>query len=148
MEPSGILGTRAHLGADLALIGSILVAIAFTVGAWLARRGQYEAHRWVQTIAAVVNLLLVLGIMIPALINVDPAENVDLPGSAFLSMTGHEIVGTVALLFGLFVVLRGNNLVPERFKFRNYKPYMRWAYGLYMAATLVGIAVYAVLYMR
>lgn len=147
MEPGGLLGTKASLGADIALIGSIVVAITFTVGAWLARRGQYEAHRWVQTVAALVNLLLVLGIMIPALINVDPTENVTLPPSAFLYMTGHEILGAAALLFGLFVVLRGNNLVPARLKFRNYKPYMRWAYGLYIAATLIGVAVYAVLYL-
>jgi uncharacterized membrane protein YozB (DUF420 family) len=147
MQPTGILGTEASLGADIALIGSIIVAVAFTVGAWLARRGQYEAHRWVQTGAAIVNLLLVLGIMIPALVNVDPAENVDLPPSAFLYMTGHEILGGAALLFGLFVVLRGNNLVPARLRFNNYKPYMRWAYALYMAATLIGVAVYAVLYL-
>lgn len=147
MEVAGFLGTRASLGADVALVGSILVLLAFTVGAWLARRGQYAAHGWVQTAGVVVNLLLVFGIMIPSLLSVDPAENVDLPASAFVYMTGHEIVGTVAMLFGLFVVLRGHELVPARFKFRTYKPYMRWAYGLYLAATLVGVAVYAVLYL-
>jgi uncharacterized membrane protein YozB (DUF420 family) len=146
MDVPGFLGTTASLGADLALVGSIIVAVLFTVGAWLALRGQYEAHRWVQTAAAVLNLLLVLGLMIPALLSVDPTENVELPPSAFVYMTGHEIVGVIAVLFGLFVVLRGNNLVPERLKFKRYKPYMRWAYGLYIAATLIGIAVYLVLY--
>jgi uncharacterized membrane protein YozB (DUF420 family) len=147
IDTPGFLGTEASLGADLALLGSIVVALAFTLGAWLARRGQYEAHRWVQTVAAVVNVLLVFGIMIPSLISVDPAENVELPASAFLYMTGHEILGAAALGFGLFVVLRGNGLVPAPLRFRNYKPYMRWAYGLYMAATLIGVAVYLVLYL-
>lgn len=146
MEGPGFLGTEASLGADIALVGSIIVALAFSVGAGLAIRGRYEAHRWVQTAAAVVNLLLVLGIMIPSLVTVDPRENVDLPPSAFLYMTGHEILGAGALLFGLFVVLRGNSLVPARLRFNNYKPYMRWAYGLYLAATLVGVAVYVALY--
>lgn len=144
---TGFLGTTASLGADIALVGSIIVALAFTAGAWLARRGQYEAHRWVQTAAAVVNLLLVFGIMIPSLLAVDPEENVELPASAFLYMTGHEILGVAALVFGLYVVLRGNGLVPERLKFKNYRPYMRWAYGLYLAATLIGVAVYGVLYL-
>ncbi len=148
MDGPGFLGTEASLAADIALVGSIIVALLFTVGAWLALRQRYEAHRWVQTAGAVINALLVLGIMIPALLSVDPAENVDLPPSAFLYMSGHEVVGAIALLFGLFVVLRGNNLVPERLKFRNYKPYMRWAYGLYIAATLIGIVVYLVLYTR
>lgn len=146
MHTPGFLGTAASLGADIALVGSIIVALAFTVGAWLALRGRYEAHRWVQTGGAVVNALLVFGIMIPLLLAVDPSENVDLPPSAFLFMTGHELVGVAALVFGLFVVLRGNGLVPERLRFNNYKPFMRWAYGLYIAATLIGIAVYTVLY--
>lgn len=146
MHGPGFLGTTASLGADLALVGSILVALAFSLGAWLAWRRQYGAHRLVQTVAALVNLALVLGLMIPALLAVDPAENVDLPASALVLMTGHEILGTVALLFGLFVVLRGNELVPARLRFQNYKPSMRWAYGLYLAATLIGVAVYLVLY--
>ncbi len=147
MDTPGFLGTEATLGADLALVGSIVVALAFTVGAWLAIRGRYEAHRWVQTAGALVNLALVLGLMIPSLLAVDPSENVDLPPSAFLYMTGHEIIGAVALIFGLFVVLRGNGLVPERLRFQNYKPFMRWAYGLYLAATLIGVVVYLVLYL-
>jgi uncharacterized membrane protein YozB (DUF420 family) len=147
VDGPGFLGTEASLGADLALVGSVVVMLIFTVGAWLALRRQYEAHRWAQTVGAVLNAALVFGIMIPALINVDPAENVDLPPSAFIYMTGHEIVGAVALLFGLFVVLRGNGLVPERLRFENYKLYMRWAYALYLIATLVGVAVYLVLYL-
>ncbi|NTU80370.1 MAG: DUF420 domain-containing protein [Chloroflexales bacterium] len=147
MGTQGFLGTTAPMGADIALLGSIAVAVALTVGAWLAIRGRYEAHRWVQTAAAAINLLLVLGIMIPSLISVKPSENADLPPSAFLYMTGHEILGALALLFGLFVVLRGNNLVPARLRFNRYKPFMRWAYGLYLAATLIGIAVYLVLYL-
>lgn len=146
MDTPGFLGTEASLAADIALVGSIVVALAFTVGAWLALRGRYEAHRWVQTGGAVLNALLVFGIMIPSLLTVDPSENVDLPPSAFLYMSGHELVGAAALIFGLFVVLRGNGLVPARLRFDNYKPFMRWAYGLYMAATLIGVAVYLVLY--
>jgi uncharacterized membrane protein YozB (DUF420 family) len=147
MDTPGFLGTEASLGADIALVGSIIVALTFAVGAWLALRKRYEAHRWVQTAGAVLNALLVFGLMIPMLLSVDPSENVDLPPSAFLYMTGHEIVGAAALVFGLFVVLRGNGLVPARLQFNNYKPYMRWAFGLYMAATLIGIAVYSVLYL-
>jgi uncharacterized membrane protein YozB (DUF420 family) len=147
MRQPGFLGTEASLGADIALVGSLLVMIAFSVGAYLALRGQYEAHRWVQTGAAVANLLLVLGIMIPALLSVKPEDNAELPPSAFVAMPAHELLGLAGLLFGLFVVLRGNGLVPARLQFQNYKPYMRVAYALYLIATLVGVAVYLVLYL-
>jgi uncharacterized membrane protein YozB (DUF420 family) len=56
----------------------------------------------------------------------------------------HAIIGFVALTFGLFVTLRGNELVPQPLKFNNYKRYMRIAYGLYMAATLLGVWVYII----
>ncbi len=62
--------------------------------------------------------------------------------SFYLTTIVHALIGVVALPFGLFVVLRGNELVPERLKFSSYKPYMRVAYGLYMLVILLGIGVY------
>ncbi len=60
--------------------------------------------------------------------------------------TLHGIMGAAALLFGVFVMLRGNELVPKRLRFNNYLPYMRWAYALYMAATLGGILIYVIVF--
>ena len=36
-------------------------------------------------------------------------------------------------------MLRGHNLVPKRLRFNNYKLFMRWAYALYMLATIGGV---------
>jgi uncharacterized membrane protein YozB (DUF420 family) len=141
----GLLGTRATMASDIILIGSILVAITLTIGVILAIRGRYENHRWVQTSAASLNVLLVLT-MIGSLLTVDPAHNVGLPPIAFVLMPAHEFVGAAAVLFGVFVTLRGNELVPRRLKFSNYKRFMRIAYALYMAATLIGVGVYIVLH--
>ncbi len=57
-------------------------------------------------------------------------------------MLAHALVGVVALVFGTFVMLRGNNLVPRALEFKNYKLFMRSAYGLYMLGTLLGVWVY------
>jgi plastocyanin len=46
------------------------------------------------------------------------------------------------------VALRGNELVPRALKFRNYKLFMRTAYGMYMLVTLLGIWVYSVWYVN
>jgi uncharacterized membrane protein YozB (DUF420 family) len=145
MAGGGFLGTRASLTADLILVGSLLVAVLLTIGVVLAVRGRYDTHRWVQTTAASVNALLVL-LMIGSLITVDPSHNVGLPPIAFTLMPAHEGVGAVAVLFGLFVTLRANGLMPRRLQFSNYKRFMRVAYALYLAATLVGLGVYAALY--
>jgi hypothetical protein len=46
------------------------------------------------------------------------------------------------MLLGIFVVLRGNNLVPSALRFKNYKLFMRTSYALYMLATALGVIVY------
>jgi uncharacterized membrane protein YozB (DUF420 family) len=50
------------------------------------------------------------------------------------------------MLLGVFVVLRGHNLVPKAMRFKDYKPFMRGAYVLYLLSTLLGIVVYVSVY--
>lgn len=139
----GFLGTSANFAADMTLTISLGVALLFTVGFLLARARRYTAHRWVQTTAASLNAILVGWMMIL------PFRDFVLPGipghldERFYAITTiHGLVGAAALIFGVFVVLRGNELVPASLKFRDYKRFMRVAYGLYMAATLIGVLVY------
>ena len=55
-------------------------------------------------------------------------------------------VHSVGLVLGVFVVLRGNELVPAGLRFTNYKAFMRSSYALYMLGTLMGIFVYIAAY--
>lgn len=47
-----------------------------------------------------------------------------------------------AFFFGNFVVLRGHRLLPQRLRFKDYKAFMRTAYGLYLATTALGVWTY------
>jgi uncharacterized membrane protein YozB (DUF420 family) len=139
----GFLGTAANFAADATLVIMLAIALAFSVGFGLARMGKYEAHRWVQTSAAVLSGGLVVWLMIL------PYRDFILPGvpgrlgEAFYGVTTlHAVVGAVALPFGMFVVLRGNRLVPGFLRFRNYKLFMRTAYVLYMLTIFLGVLVY------
>lgn len=141
----GFLGTAGNFATDATLVLMLAVALLFSIGFALARMGKYEAHRWVQTSGAVLSSGLVLWLMIL------PYRDFILPGlpgrlaEPFYAVTTlHALVGAVAFPFGAFVVLRGHQLVPARLRFRNYKLYMRTAYGLYMAAIALGILVYIV----
>jgi hypothetical protein len=60
--------------------------------------------------------------------------------------TIHAIVGAIGVVLGVFVALRGNELVPKALRFKNYKAFMLPAYGLYMAGTALGVAVYLVVF--
>ena len=110
----------------------------------LAVRGNYGAHRVFQTSAATLNAILVLWLMVlPFRDFVAPASNPGgLPLSAIATTRIHAAVGFAALVFGLFVTLRANKLMPKFLRFNNYKAFMRIAYALYMLATLIGLFVY------
>lgn len=143
----GFLGTGATLRSDLTLLLIIFTAILFNIGFILARRKHFDAHRWVQTSAVILNSLVVLISMVTSyIIHILPGIPSKLAQGDYAVTTIHGIIGALALIFGIFVMLRGNELVPQRLKFQNYKPFMRWAYGLYMLATLGGIAVYVIVF--
>lgn len=144
LHQPGFLGTSANWAADMTLLASLLVAALFSLGVLFAVRRQYRAHRLAQTTAVLANAVLVLWLMIlPFRDFVVPPDNPGgLPAAAILTTRIHAAVGAAALIFGFFVMLRGNGLVPQFLQFSNYKAYMRVAYILYMTATLIGIFVY------
>src|SRR3970040_83116 len=77
LHAPGFLGTNANFAADMPLVLSILVALIFTTGAWIAKKAQgiekryskgsperaaarrmFKQHRWIQTSGAVLNVIL------------------------------------------------------------------------------------------
>lgn len=143
LHSPGFLGTHANFAADMTLVMSILVALVFTVGYWLARKGKYDTHKWVQTTGAVVNVILVLWLMLLPYRDFIVRDSGGPRDSVFYYVTTiHATVGFFAFVFGNFVVLRGHGLVPEKLRFNKYKPYMRTAYALYIVTTLLGVWTY------
>lgn len=143
LHSPGFLGTNGNFAADMTLVLGIIVGVMFTIGFILARMGKYEAHRWVQTSAASLNLILVLWLMVLPFrdfIVYNKAGN--MPHYFYVITTLHATIGTIALLLGVFVVLRANKLLPDFLRFKDYKLFMRTSYALYMLATLIGIWVY------
>ena len=143
LHQPGFLGTSANFAADMTLVLSLLVAAALTAGFVLARRGDYRTHRVIQTAAAGTNAVLVLWLMILPFRDFIAPGVPERLGERFYGVTTlHALVGACALVLGLYVVLRANGLMPKPLRFHNYKGFMRVSYALYIAATLLGIAVY------
>jgi uncharacterized membrane protein YozB (DUF420 family) len=143
----GFLGTKATLRSDLTLVLILVTAVLFTIGWRLARQKRYKAHRWVQTASAILNTLVVLISMVTSyILHILPGIPAKLGEGDYLVTSVHGMVGAIALLLGVFVTLRGNELVPKSLRFNNYKLFMRWAYALYMLATLGGVIVYIIVF--
>ena len=58
----------------------------------------------------------------------------------------HAVVGAIGVVLGVFVALRGHELVPKALRFSDYKAFMRTAYVVYMAGTVLGVILYLILY--
>jgi uncharacterized membrane protein YozB (DUF420 family) len=143
----GFLGTRAPLHSDLSLTLILFSALLFTIGWRLAVRKNFEAHRWVQTAAAILNTLVVLAVMIASfIIYILPGIPGKLLQGTYGVTTVHAFIGMFGLLLGVFVVLRANGLLPRAWHFKNYKLFMRTSYALYMLSTLLGVIVYVAVY--
>ncbi|MCO6451389.1 MAG: hypothetical protein J5I90_11440 [Caldilineales bacterium] len=160
----GFLGTSANLAADATLVFMLMIGAIFTFGAYLAKKAQsierkyekgsperagagklFRRHRWVQTTGGVLSTILVLWMMIlPYRDFVAPGIPALLGQPFFLVTTIHALVGFFAFMIGIYVVLRGNKLLPKAISFDNYKPWMRTAYVLYIVTILLGVAVYVV----
>lgn len=143
----GFLGTGAPFLSDLSLVLISFTSLLMTLGWQLARRAHYEVHRWVQTVAVALNTVVAVGAMLRSfLTHILPGIPSKLLQGDYAVTTIHAVVGTVGVLLGVFIVLRGNGLVPAAFRFSNYKPVMLTAYVLYMTATLLGISVYVLVF--
>ena len=146
-DQAGFLDTKAQLGADISLVLTLIAAVLFTVGWRLAVGQRIEAHRRIMTVAVLLNGAVVLVWMVRSFVlYVWPKLPAGLDQRAYAVNAVHAVIGVVGLVLGVFVMLRGNELVPAALKFSNYKAYMRTSYALYMLATLAGVVVYVVAY--
>jgi uncharacterized membrane protein YozB (DUF420 family) len=146
---TGLIGVTTPFGANLSLVVMVVAAVLFTIGWRLAVRKRFEAHRWVQTVAVCLNAALVLGWMVRYFVlYVLPELPARLGQVAYGITTVHAVVGAIGLVLGVFVALRGNDLVPQALRFTNYKAFMRTSYAVYMLATVLGVLVYVNTYVH
>jgi len=147
LEGAGFLRPHSSIGADLSLVIIIAAFVMLTIGVVLAKSKRYEAHRWVQTSAVVLNAVPVVFWMIRSFrLFILP----DLPGNLSKSVdaitTVHAVAGVIGTVIGLFVMIRANQLEARGEGLSRYKNLMRTAYVVYLVATALGIWVYIAIY--
>jgi uncharacterized membrane protein YozB (DUF420 family) len=143
----GFLGTNAPFISDLSLILMLVTAALLTYGRHLARRKRYKTHGRIQTAAVILSTVVALTFMLYSFVKHSlPGVPSRLLEGDFGISTLHAIVGSIAVVLGVFVVLRGHNLVPKALRFKNYRSTMRASYRIYMLATLLGITVYVLVF--
>ena len=144
---SGFITARSSLGADLSLVASVAAVVLLTVGVLLVRRRHYDAHRWLQSGAVVLNAVPALLWMAVSLVRyILPGVPGTLAEHGHMLAAVHGAVGACGVALGLFLLVRGNQLMARGQSLRRYRTVMRTAYVLYLAGMVLGVALYVVTY--
>jgi uncharacterized membrane protein YozB (DUF420 family) len=136
------------LFSDLVLIFEFAVAGLLLVGAYLAHRGRIRAHMYLQSSMVLVNIPVILVWMVPQfLAYVLPGLPGEIGKPFYLVPTLMLIAGGAAEILGIYILLvAGTTLIPERYRFRRYKLWMRSELALWWGVLLAGVTTYYVWY--
>lgn len=147
---NGFLGTGATFSADLNLVVQVAMGVALLFGWRLARKGQFQTHKYCQSTVIVLNLVMIALIMAPSLQRqVFSGITMQFRDSYYVITTLHAALGTMAALLGIYIVLSaGTGFLPRSFRLNRYKPWMRTEIVLWWMVVLIGIGTYIVWYGR
>jgi len=139
---------QSPLYADLVLFLEIGIALGLLVGAWLARKRKFREHTWCQSVAVLLNLVLVAVVMVPTFREqVSPKIPAKL-GKSYVGLpAAHGALGGIVEVIALYSLLAaGTKLLPERLRIRRYKLWMRTVLVAWWLVLLLGAATYVRLY--
>lgn len=145
---SFLLGNSAPEGADLILLFELAVGLTLVAGMFVVRRGHIRAHLYIQSSMVLLNIPVILAWMVPHyLTGVAPDLVEEFAGPSYLLPTVMLVAGAAAELLGIYILLvAGTPWVPERFRFRRYKLWMRTELILWWTVIAAGCSTYYVWY--
>ena len=134
--------------SDVVAVFEIAVAALLIAGMFVVRQGHVRIHSYIQASMVLVNIPVVLTWMVPSYLTyVLPGIPGDLSMPAYYVPTMMLVAGGAAEALGVYIILvAATNLVPERFRFRNYKLWMRTELVLWWSVVLLGLLTYYLFY--
>lgn len=140
----GLFPAGAPPLADVAAVVEVALAVMLLVGTVLVRRGNVRLHQWIQSSVILVNIPIVLYAMVPPYLQfVAPHVGADLGSAPVLVPTLMLVAGGAAEALGVYIILvAGTTWIPERFRFRRYKLWMRTEVALWWAVVVAGLTTY------
>jgi uncharacterized membrane protein YozB (DUF420 family) len=135
---------QSPLYADLVLLLEIAIGLALLVGAWLARKRKFREHAWCQSVAVLLNLVIVAMVMVPTFREqVNPKIPAKLGRSYVGLPAAHGALGGIVELTALYIlVAAGTKVLPEGLRIRRYKLWMRAVLVAWWLVLLLGAATY------
>jgi uncharacterized membrane protein YozB (DUF420 family) len=144
----GFLGTQAGFAADITLLLQVVMGVSLIAGVFLARAKRFVMHGICQTTVLLLNLVVIALFMWPSFsFQVLPGLPKHFARLHYSVAALHGILGGMTELFGLYILLvAGTNIVPEAWRFRRWKLWMRVELALWLFVLLFGGATYLIWY--
>ena len=144
----GFLGTQAGFGADITLVLQVVMGASLIAGAFLARARRYVLHGICQTAVLLLNLVTIASFMWPSFsLQVLPGLPKHFARRHYTVAALHGVLGGITELLGLYILLvAGTNIVPEAWRFRRWKLWMRVELALWLFVLLFGVGTYLIWY--
>jgi len=129
----------------LTLLLEIVMGVGLLIGAQLARLRRYRWHAWCQSSIVLLNLVLIALTMLPAFHRQVLPRLLGRIGKPYYALaTAHAALGGVAEFGGMYILLAaGTEILPEKFRIKRYKLWMRSVLVLWWTVLFLGIATYA-----
>jgi uncharacterized membrane protein YozB (DUF420 family) len=141
---SWLFPPAAPVVADAGAVVEVVMAGILLVGWLLVRHGHIRLHRLLQSSVILVNIPIVLYAMVPPYLEfVAPFVPGQLDEARILVPSLMLVAGAAAEFLGVYIILvAGTTWIPERFRFRRYKLWMRTELVLWWAVVLAGLTTY------
>jgi uncharacterized membrane protein YozB (DUF420 family) len=144
----GFFPSDSPVTSDLVLLVEVAIALLLLVGMFVIRAGHVRAHKYLQSSMVLVNIPIVLTWMVPQYLTyVLPGLPGEIGEQFYFVPTVMLILGAAAEALGVYIVLvAGTDWLPDRWRFRNYKVWMRTELALWWGVILFGFTTYYVWY--
>ena len=137
--------TTAPWIADVTFLLELALGAGLLAGALLARAGRYRVHAACQSVIVLLNLMVIVLTMLPSFHRQVLPKLPGRIGKPYYALAAmHAALGGIAELGGLYILLAvGTTVLPEKFRIRRYKFWMRGVLLPWWIVLLLGIATYA-----
>ncbi|UCC58196.1 MAG: DUF420 domain-containing protein [Candidatus Bathyarchaeum sp.] len=144
---TGILGTNAHLGADINLILQIIMFLLLIIGLIYKKKRKFRIHGSIMAIAVILHVITFLTVMVPPFLegfNYFITTTSDFRVQMTLA---HAIPGAIAMILGIVLVemwaIRPSNIATCSKR----KRLMDVTALLWLVSLIFGIATYFAYYL-
>ena len=140
------LNNSAALTITANLVIQIVVLFLLALGYLLKRKLQFRHHGFIMSTALILHLIMAIYVMIPSFVLAIISEYIIPNPLSEVSVIGliHAVLGSVALSFGLWIVISWRFKVSIQSCIAR-KKYMKKTLAVWVASLIFGIILYSIL---